>query len=88
VLEQAATDKPVDRQHANLLTVKEMLWGAQIRAARIDPRQCPLTNHVQNTGGSDWITWEIPNPKPQTPNPKSDPEHGDTEVTEEIGSYE
>jgi len=39
---QAATGKPVDRQHANFLSVKEMVWGAQIRAARIDARRCPL----------------------------------------------
>jgi len=39
---QAATGKPVDRQPANFLGVKEMVWGAQIRVARIDPRQCPL----------------------------------------------
>jgi hypothetical protein len=67
VLEQAATGKPVDCQHANFLSVKEMVWGAQILAARIDPRQCPLTNHVQNTGGSDRITLEIRKPKSQIP---------------------
>jgi len=42
-----AYEKAPDQDH--FLGVKEMVWGAQIRAARIDARRCPLTNHVQNT---------------------------------------